>query len=104
MAGSGKFIGSKLIDIRLEIFTHLDSEWISHQDGTTHSYTVLTATPKAYDEESGVLTMEAIAGRIFYLAEEAIEMFWVAGSGFKISENSTSTMRPMRDKKSRDIM
>lgn len=104
MAKQGKFIGENLMNQQLELFIRLDSEWLAYQDGDAQSYTILLATPKEYDEESGILTMEGISGNTFYLAEGCIDMFWVAGSGFKLGNNSTSTIRPQRGQKKRDIM
>lgn len=105
MSKYGKFINDNLMGKKLEIFVHLDSEWLSYQDGDAQAYTILLATPKAYDEDSGILTLEGQSGYTFYMAEGCIEMFWEVDSGFKMSENSTSTLRPNRRKKIyRDIM
>lgn len=103
MAKYGKFINNNLMNQKLELFIGNDSEWLSYQDGDYQSYTILLATPKAYDEETGILTMLSETGHTFYLAEGSIEMFWEAGNGFAVSHNSTSTMRPRKAKK-RDIM
>jgi len=104
MAKQGKFIGEHLMNQKLELFIRLDSEWLAYQDGDAQSYTVLIAIPKSYDEESGILTMEGDSGSTFYLSEDCIDMFWMAGSGFKLAENSTSTIRPARGQRKRDIM
>jgi len=104
MAKQGKFINDNLMNQKLELFIDLDSEWLSYQDGDAQSYTVLLATPKAYDEASGILTMEGELGHTFYLNEDSIDMFWKYDSGFSLTENSTSTIRPGKGKKNRDIM
>lgn len=104
MAKYGKFINKHFLNTKLEVFIHLDSEWLSYQDGEAQSYTVLMATPTKYDEESGILTMLSEDGRIFYLAEGVIEMFWEADNGFKLINTASSTLRPRKTNKKRDIM
>jgi hypothetical protein len=105
MAGNGKFINKTLQGERLELFIGLDSEWLSYADGDAQSYTIVIATPKEFDEETGVLTLENTRGQIFYMHEDTIQMFWIADSGFKLIENTTSTIRTGKShSKNRDIM
>jgi len=106
--GNGKFIAKKLINQKLELFIGLSSEWLSYADGDAQSYTLVICTPSDYDEESGVLIVENDQGQIFYIHEECIQMFWKADSGFKLLENTSSTIRTgkqwLKSAKSRDIM
>jgi len=101
----GRFIATNLLNQELEMFIHLDSEWINYSDGDSQSYTILVATPIAYDQDSGILTLQNTAGQKFYIGEEFVEAFWTTASGFSLAKNTTSTVRPngLRNKK-RDIM
>lgn len=106
--GNGKFIGRKLLDKKLEMFIGLDNEWLSYADGDVQAYTIIVATPKEYDEDSGVLTMQNDLGQTFFMHEDVIQMFWLSGSGFTLIENTSSTIRTGKQwlgtKKDRDIM
>jgi hypothetical protein len=102
MAKAGKFIINNLMGQTLDLFISLDSEWLSYQDGESQSYTILIAVPKKYDEDSGILTMVGEQGHEFYLSEDSIDMFWKHNSGFAISHNATSSLKPK--KVYRDIM
>jgi hypothetical protein len=103
MAASGKFIINKFKGQRLDLFLHLDSEWLKYADGDAQSYTVIIAIPIDYDEESGVLTFHSETGNEFYIDESFIQMFWKSGSGFSLVENTNSTLYGSK-KKNRDIM
>ena len=108
MNKNGKFIANNLLNQQLELFIGLDNEWLSYADGDVQAYTIVIAVPKAYDEESGVLTLENDQGQQFYICEDTIQMFWKFGSGFKLVENTSSTMRTgkhwIKSRKKMDIM
>jgi len=106
-SNNGRFISKHLMNKKLELFVNLDSEWLSYADGDAQSYTILIGTPINYDEESGVITLKNDIGQIFYMCEEFIELFYVANSGFKLLDNTTSTIRTGKKrhrKTNRDIM
>lgn len=90
---NGKFIAKNLLGTKLEMIIGLDAEWLKYADGDAQSYNILMATPREYDEESGVLIFESDKAQIFYINEDTIQVFWVAGNGFKFVENTTSTMK-----------
>lgn len=105
MAKHGKFIAENFINTKLDLFVGLDSEWLSYADCDAQSYTIVVAIPLAYDEASGILTFRNDKSQEFYISEEFIKMFWISGSGFKLNDNTTSTIhhgRPRNHK--RDIM
>ena len=109
MAKIGKFISKNFMNKKLEVFIGLDNEWLSYADGDVQSYTIIIATPVAYDEESGTMTLKNNTNQTFYLNEESIEMFWEIDSGFKLLENVSSTIRHGKrwlknNKPDRDIM
>ena len=104
---NGKFIASKFMDKKLEIFIGLENEWLAYADGDVQAYTIIVATPIEYDEESGILTLRNDQNQKFYMNEETISMFWEADSGFRLIENTSSTMRTGKQwlkPKKRDIM
>lgn len=104
MSKQGKFIANNLMDKRLEMFVNLDSEWLSYQDGDAQSYTIVMATPIAYDEDSGILTLKNDKNQTFYVNEGFIDAFWEADSGFKLSDSTTSTLHHAKRARKRDIM
>ena len=89
----GAFIAAKLMNKKLEMFISLDNEWLAYADGDVQSYTLIIGTPINYHEASGVITFKNDAGQTFYIGEEFIEAFWTIDSGFKLLENTTSTIR-----------
>jgi len=105
---NGKFIANNLLNQKLELFVGFENEWLSYADGDVQAYTLLIATPTAYDVESGVITFVNDQGQEFYMDETKIQMFWKAETKFKLIENATSTMRSgkqwLKDKKNMDIM
>lgn len=109
MAGKcGKFIAKKFMSTKLEMFIGLSSEWLSYADGDAQSYTIIIATPVEYDEASGIITLRNDSGQLFYVAEESIQIFWPEGKGFKLIENTSSTIRSgkhfLKNQGERDIM
>ena len=108
MNKNGKFIANNLLNQQLEMFIGLDNEWLSYADGDVQSYTIVIAVPKAYDEESGILTLQNDQGQIFYMCESTIQMFWKSDSRFRLIENTSSTIRTgknwLKNRKNRDIM
>lgn len=102
---NGKFLINKFKGTKMNLFVHLDSEWLKYADGDAQSYTIIVAVPIDYDEETGVLTLQNDKGQVFYIGEWFVQMFWEADSGFKLTENTTSTLHPGTHKlKKRDIM
>ena len=89
----GKFIAGKFMNQKLEMFIGLSSEWLTYADGDAQSYTLVIATPIEYDEDSGILTLQNDRNQVFYVSEETIQMFWPIGTGFKLIENTSSTIR-----------
>ena len=89
----GKFIASKFMNKKLEMFIGLSSEWLTYADGDAQSYTIIIATPVEYDEPSGVLTLRNDRGQKFYVNQESIQMFWEDTTDFKLIENTSSTIR-----------
>jgi len=105
VSSNGKFISKHLMNQKLELFVNLDSEWLSYADGDAQSYTILIGTPINYDEDSGVITLKNDLNQVFYVAEQFVELFYVSGSGFKLLDNTTSTIRTGKKRKvNRDIM
>jgi len=104
----GKFIASKFMNKKLELFIGLSSEWLSYADGDAQSYTIILATPIDYDEPSGVITFKNDSGQVFYIDQGTIQMFWDVSSKFKLLENTSSTIRSgkqwLQQKHTRDIM
>jgi len=106
MAKNGKFIATNFLNKKLELFIDLDSEWLSYADGDAQSYTIVIATPIDYDEDCGILKLRNDKGNEFYISEDFVKMFWEVGSGFRLSDSTTSTVhygRP-RNGKTRDIV
>ena len=103
MAANGKFIINRFKGQKLDLFIHLDSEWLKYADGDAQSYTVIRAIPIDYDDESGVITFNTETGDEFYMGEFFIQMFWKSGTGFSLVENTNSTLYGSK-KKNRDIM
>ncbi|KKM93794.1 hypothetical protein LCGC14_1204830 [marine sediment metagenome] len=105
---SGKFIADNLMNQKIEIFMGLDNEWIAYADGDVQSYTIIVAIPIDFDDESGILTLTNDRGQEFYLSENNIQIFWKEGMGFKLIENTSSTIRTgkqwLKGPKGRDIM
>lgn len=105
---SGKFIADNLMNQKIEIFMGLDNEWIAYADGDVQSYTIIIAIPIDFDAESGILTLTNDRGQEFYLSENNIQIFWKEGVGFKLIENTSSTIRTgkqwLKNSNSRDIM
>lgn len=105
MAKYGKFIAKKFMDTKLQLFVGLDSEWLSYADCDAQSYTIVIATPIEYDDSSGILTFRNDKNQKFYISEEFIKMFWVSDSGFKLNDNTTSTIHNSRPRsRKRDIV
>jgi len=104
----GRFIASKFMNAKLEMFIGLSSEWLTYADGDAQSYTIVIATPIEYDEDSGIMTLKNDRGQKFYVSEDSIQMFWLADEGFKLIENTSSTIHSGKSwligKKNRDIM
>jgi hypothetical protein len=104
---TGKFMKKHLKNKKLELYVGDEADWYSYADNDSMSYVLIRGFFKDYDDESGVITMQSEAGRIFWIAEEKIEMFWEADQGFNILETTTSTVRSGKQwlkKKNRDIM
>jgi len=88
----GRFIANKFMDQKIEMFIGLSSEWLAYADGDAQSYTIVVAIPIEYDEDSGILTLKNDQNQIFYISEDSIQMFWERSAGFKLMENTSSTI------------
>lgn len=105
MAKHGKFIAENFLNHKLELFIGLDSEWLSYADGDAQSYTLVVATPLEYYEDSGMIKLINEKGKVFYMGEDFIKMFWEVDSGFRLNESTTSTVHYGRPRnKTRDIV
>lgn len=107
MANSiGKFMETHLKGKRIEMYIGDQAEWVNYSDASVMSYAVIVGIFKAYDEKSGVITFVSDDGKIFYMVESKVGVFWESGSGFNIVDATQPTIKGGKQwlKKPRDIM
>jgi hypothetical protein len=107
MSKIGLFLKNNFQDKLIEIHTRDATEWVSYSDADAISYTIILAYCRDYDDESGVLTMESVDNKIFYMGEENVNFFCDAEEGFNVNNTMKSTIQSgnrWNNKKHRDIM
>lgn len=109
---TGKFIYKYLKGKSIDMYIGDQAESLNYSDTDMSSYAVLVGVVKDYDEDSGIITLISEQGRVFYVAEVKVGVFWESDSSFNILEVTKSTLRNSKNgkdrmkkpKKHRDIM
>lgn len=87
MGQTGKFIFKKFAGKTIEIYTDLDSEWISYAEANIYNRFTIIGMVSDYDDETGVLELKNTRGQVFYLNSDDIQLFWLYGTGFDLLHN-----------------
>lgn len=102
MANVGKFFEKHFKNKEVEIFTSNENEYVHYADTDMFSWTIVKGVFVEYDEDSGILVLEASGSKKrFYLNEWKIELFWEPGFDYREIIGKTITGPT---KKARDIM
>ena len=82
----GKFLEKNFKNQEVELFVDHDVEWISYAETTKINGMIVHGVFIAFDEETGIITLEAIHDKqTFYISEGFIQMFWKPG--FRCTES-----------------
>ncbi|MFA5023480.1 MAG: hypothetical protein WC523_00785 [Patescibacteria group bacterium] len=87
MNNAGIFIEKHFKNKEIEFHCRDESEYIYYSDSMVLNRNIIKGIVLEYDKESGVLTLDN-KGKIFYVNEESIELFWEPGL------NINDIMRP----------
>jgi len=87
----------------VEIYTGDEADYIHYNDTDTFNRSVIYGTFVEYDADCGILVLKDKTGRLFYMNESNVELFWAPG--FNLLDSSKSTIMKNRPaKQDKDIM
>lgn len=106
MAKIGLFLQNNMSGKKIELYVGDQADWMSYADNDTMSYVLIVGTFKDYDAASGVITLISETSMEFYVSEDKIDMFWLAGQKFNIRDTTTTTIKSGKSRiaKNRDIL